>query len=158
MPINTAPSGNFLSRFGGMMRDATNLAAQQYGGPFKGTAKLTGGIGARMRNKQQPRATMPPADNPISPTIPPPGIVQGPSMGLPFMKPGDFGGQPVPTFPPMGGALGPINPMMGGPMGGMNPDMGGGGYDTGLWGAYNQLKRPVMGGMNRMMPPPMFNQ
>lgn len=49
--VNAGPSGSFMSRLGKNAPGMLNAAAQQYGGDFKGTAKLTGNM---MKGRVQP--------------------------------------------------------------------------------------------------------
>jgi|SRR5215471_1633197 len=124
MPVDTGGKMSFMQRFGKQLPKMINQVGQQYGGDFRGAAKLSGGVGDRMRQ--------------------PGGFFGRPQQGA--TERGAIGGVPTntPQSPP------PVAPPSPEPVGGMAPSMpivrgpqfggfghGGGPYNTGITGGMN---------------------
>lgn len=151
MPLDTKPTGNFMSRFKENLPRAINAAGQMYGGNMSGAARLSAGINRDRLNRPavQPNREVGPTMGGGAPPMGNPAdmpIVQGPQMSFPF-----FGRGGVPGNTGIaGGMFGGGGMMFPRPMQPPPPtvDTGdmvnNGGMGGGLWRTYANMRRPMM--------------
>lgn len=129
--VNAAPSGGFWKRFGQATPGMLNAAAQQYGGPMSGAAKMS----SSLLRRPMGNASITPPPTPES------GIQTGPSSGMPFMG----GGFMPPGLDRLSQMTGGNTGIAGGLFNRPRLDASTGGYNMpsgnegGLWNIYNRL-------------------